>query len=182
MDSYVPSQYLGIIQGVLYDTQITTIPTLKEYVSEQTHVSLPLLEGRRRTEHIALSRQIGMFGLRKRFELPLKQIGDEFGGRDHGTVIHACRTIEDYLQYASGKSGKELFTQLDTYKAPETSTKHTYLSDEFIEQNPHLTQYIKQNPNMNITALLDALYNDLRIHKEDSSSTQVPGDDQLLLF
>ena len=29
---------------------------------------------------------------------PLKSIGDAFGGRDHGTVIHACRQVENMME------------------------------------------------------------------------------------
>ncbi|MEL0118901.1 MAG: helix-turn-helix domain-containing protein [Opitutae bacterium] len=30
--------------------------------------------------------------------LSLKEIGDAFGGRDHGTVIHACKSVEDRME------------------------------------------------------------------------------------
>ncbi|MBB5031784.1 helix-turn-helix domain-containing protein [Prosthecobacter vanneervenii] len=30
-------------------------------------------------------------------KLPLVQIGDEFGGRDHGTVIHACKVVNNLI-------------------------------------------------------------------------------------
>ncbi|MEZ5304713.1 MAG: helix-turn-helix domain-containing protein [Verrucomicrobiales bacterium] len=35
-----------------------------------------------------------MFLARTMTDAKLKDIGDDFGGRDHGTVIHACRTVE----------------------------------------------------------------------------------------
>jgi len=33
---------------------------------------------------------------------PLKAIGDAFGGRDHGTVIHACKQVENMMEQDGG--------------------------------------------------------------------------------
>ena len=44
-----------------------------------------------------LPRQIGMYLARQLTELSLEQIGDYFGGRDHSTVLHACRKVEQAL-------------------------------------------------------------------------------------
>ena len=38
-----------------------------------------------------------MYLVRTLVKMPLIQIGEEFGGRDHGTVIHACRQVEKRL-------------------------------------------------------------------------------------
>ena len=38
-----------------------------------------------------------MYLTRTLTKLPLVQIGDEFGGRDHGTVIHACKVINNLI-------------------------------------------------------------------------------------
>ena len=41
-----------------------------------------------------LPRQVGMYLARKLTPLSLQQIGAYFGGRDHSTVLHACRKVE----------------------------------------------------------------------------------------
>lgn len=51
------------------------------------------LTGPRRPSNIAEARQVAMYLTRHITKLPLTQIGEEFGKRDHGTVIHACKVI-----------------------------------------------------------------------------------------
>jgi hypothetical protein len=47
----------------------------------------------RRPANIAIPRQIAMHLTRELTKAPLKEIGEAFGGRDHGTVIHACKSV-----------------------------------------------------------------------------------------
>jgi chromosomal replication initiator protein len=55
--------------------------------------------GKRRTQAIALPRQVAMYLMRHLTELSLVEIGRCFGGRDHSTVIHACRQIAERIQH-----------------------------------------------------------------------------------
>ena len=67
-----------------------------------THYDLRVgdLTGPRRPSNIALARQVAMYMTRHLTKLPLTQIGEEFGGRDHGTVIHACKTVTARMKAA----------------------------------------------------------------------------------
>lgn len=67
-----------------------------------THYDLRVgdLTGPRRPSNIALARQVAMYLTRHMTKLPLTQIGEEFGGRDHGTVIHACKSITGRMKEA----------------------------------------------------------------------------------
>jgi chromosomal replication initiator protein len=56
------------------------------------------LQTRRRYQNMLLPRQIGMYLARTLTALSLKEIGAYFGGRDHSTVLHACRKIEKDLR------------------------------------------------------------------------------------
>ena len=56
------------------------------------------MTSRRRPNNIAFPRQIAMYLSRILTNLPLKEIGAEFGGRDHGTVIHACKAVENLME------------------------------------------------------------------------------------
>ena len=52
---------------------------------------------RRRPNNIAFPRQIAMYLSRILTNHSLQEIGESFGGRDHGTVIHACKTVENMM-------------------------------------------------------------------------------------
>jgi len=56
------------------------------------------LKGKRRTKEIVRPRQVAMYLLRNLTELPLTQIGDLLGGRDHTTVMHGVGKIEKLLE------------------------------------------------------------------------------------
>jgi chromosomal replication initiator protein len=55
------------------------------------------LQGKKRTQDIALTRQVAMYLARELTDLSFPKIGEEFGGRDHTTVLHACKKIEHTL-------------------------------------------------------------------------------------
>lgn len=54
---------------------------------------------------VLLPRQVGMYLVRRLTDLSLGQIGAYFGGRDHSTVLHACRKVEDALNRDAALSG-----------------------------------------------------------------------------
>ena len=68
-------------------------------VSERFGVRPETLVGKRRTQAIAVPRQVAMYLMRHLTELSLVEIGRCFGGRDHSTVIHACRQIAERIQH-----------------------------------------------------------------------------------
>ncbi len=74
-----------------------TIEEIQRRVAEEFDIRLADINGRRRTANIAHPRQIAMYLARKHTESSLQDIGAAFGGRDHGTVIHAARTVEQKL-------------------------------------------------------------------------------------
>lgn len=51
-----------------------------------------------RTHSIAFPRQIAMWAARKATSLSYAEIGAAFGGRDHGTVVHACEVVERRME------------------------------------------------------------------------------------
>ena len=56
------------------------------------------LSSKRRTKDLTVPRQVAMYLIRELLDLPLVQIGAVFGGRDHSTVIHSIRKVEDSLE------------------------------------------------------------------------------------
>lgn len=71
-----------------------TIDLIQRTVAEHFDVRLADMTSRRRPANIAFARQVAMFLSRRMTKASLVEIGEAFGGRDHGTVIHAIKTIE----------------------------------------------------------------------------------------
>jgi chromosomal replication initiator protein len=66
---------------------------IKLTVAEYYNMKVEEFESKKRTRQIAYPRQIAMYLSRELTDLSLPKIGEEFGGRDHTTVIHACEKI-----------------------------------------------------------------------------------------
>ena len=75
-----------------------TVDRIKEEVSQNFSIKMEDFISKKRTRAIAFPRQIAMYLTRELTDLSLPKIGDEFGGRDHTTVIHACDKINKDLQ------------------------------------------------------------------------------------
>jgi chromosomal replication initiator protein len=75
-----------------------TIDYIQRKIAAHYCVGLTDLIGKRRTQNIALARHVAMYLCRKLTSLSYPEIGALFGGRDHSTVIHANRTIEERMQ------------------------------------------------------------------------------------
>ncbi|MFW6237613.1 MAG: chromosomal replication initiator protein DnaA [Halanaerobiales bacterium] len=73
------------------------IDLIKEVVAGYYNLELEDMISKKRTQKIAFPRQIAMYLSRELTELSLPQIGEDFGGRDHTTVIHAHNKIEDKI-------------------------------------------------------------------------------------
>ncbi|MBU5437970.1 chromosomal replication initiator protein DnaA [Tissierella sp. MSJ-40] len=70
-----------------------TVELIKEIISQNFNVKIDDFNSKKRTRAIAYPRQVAMYLTRELTDLSLPKIGDEFGGRDHTTVIHACDKI-----------------------------------------------------------------------------------------
>ncbi len=71
-----------------------TVSRIQKEVAEHFDIRLQDMTSKRRPANIAFPRQIAMYLSRTMTDLSLVEIGQAFGGRDHGTVIHATRTVE----------------------------------------------------------------------------------------
>jgi chromosomal replication initiator protein len=78
--------------------QSVAIETIQRVVAEYFNLSYIELRGKKRTRTVSLPRQIAMYVARKITDYSTTEIGYEFGGRDHTTVMHACQRIEGLLQ------------------------------------------------------------------------------------
>jgi len=73
------------------------IDAIQKAVAEHFDVRLADMTSRRRPASIAFPRQIAMYLSRSLTKNSLMEIGESFGGRDHGTVIHACKKVSDRM-------------------------------------------------------------------------------------
>ncbi|HEX5608321.1 MAG TPA: chromosomal replication initiator protein DnaA, partial [Candidatus Binatia bacterium] len=74
--------------------QEITVENIQKTICDYFNVKIGDLKAKRRTQNIAVPRQVAMYLCRKYTETSFPAIGDKFGGRDHSTVIHASKTIE----------------------------------------------------------------------------------------
>jgi chromosomal replication initiator protein len=70
-----------------------TIDQIQKKVAEHFDVRIADMTGKRRTANIAFPRQVAMYLARRHTKASLHEIGETFGRRDHGTVLHACKTV-----------------------------------------------------------------------------------------
>ncbi len=82
-----------------------TVERIAQRVGRYFQVEPRQLQTRSRSRGVLLPRQIGMYLARQLTELSLQQIGAYFGGRDHSTVLHACRKVEQALAHDMRLSG-----------------------------------------------------------------------------
>ncbi len=80
------------LEGALM--RVASFASLKRRVAEHFDVRLADMTSKRRPASIAFPRQVAMYLARELTKSSLNEIGDAFGGRDHGTVLHACKLVK----------------------------------------------------------------------------------------
>jgi chromosomal replication initiator protein len=81
-----------------YDQKNVTIDLVQRVVGDYFGLSLNDLKGKKRSKAIAFPRQLAMYIARDLTEFSTTEVGLEFGGRDHTTVMHGCQRIEDRIK------------------------------------------------------------------------------------
>ncbi|MFA4986890.1 MAG: DnaA/Hda family protein, partial [Candidatus Brocadiia bacterium] len=70
-----------------------TIDEIQSAVADEFGLSRSEMNGKTRRKEVAWPRQVGMYLARELTDYSLEEIGGLFGGRDHATVVHACRRV-----------------------------------------------------------------------------------------
>lgn len=86
--------------------RLVSVENIQKTVADYYKIKVADMHSKKRTRDIARPRQIAMTLTKELTQMSLPAIGDAFGGRDHTTVLHACRTIEEMRQ-----SDQEIGTQ-----------------------------------------------------------------------
>ena len=94
------SQVELLLQDIFQEEALNqiTIEMIQKRVAEYYQLRLSDMVSKRRPNNIAFPRQIAMYLSRLHTNHSLQDIGEAFGGRDHGTVIHACKTVENIME------------------------------------------------------------------------------------
>jgi chromosomal replication initiator protein len=82
-------------------TAALTPERIREVVAGQWGVKPEGLASKRRTKDLTVPRQVAMFLIKEILDTPLVAIGEVFGGRDHSTVIHSIRKVEEQVEFDS---------------------------------------------------------------------------------
>jgi chromosomal replication initiator protein len=105
-----------LLQDVLMEQaqNLLTLETIQKRVADHYQIRHSDMTSKRRPANIAMPRQIAMYLARQLTKHSLQEIGDAFGGRDHGTVIHACKTVDNMMEQDDSVRGSVEFlkTQL----------------------------------------------------------------------
>jgi chromosomal replication initiator protein len=90
----------NLLREILHEEGRLTISieVIQKKVAEHFDIRLADMTSKRRPENIAFPRQIAMYLSRQMTESSLSTIGEAYGGRDHGTVLHACRLVKDRME------------------------------------------------------------------------------------
>ncbi|MHA6252974.1 chromosomal replication initiator protein DnaA [Oceanobacillus sp. CAU 1775] len=81
--------------------KVITVEVIQEVISKVYNIRMDDFSAKKRTKSIAFPRQIAMYLSRELTDLSLPKIGEEFGGRDHTTVIHAHDKISRMIEEES---------------------------------------------------------------------------------
>lgn len=88
------------IKDILNETQPlpVTIEKITSEVARTYNVSPEDIRSRKRNASISTARMVAMYCVREITGISMEEIGSQFGGRDHSTVVYACNTIQTRLQ------------------------------------------------------------------------------------
>jgi chromosomal replication initiator protein len=84
------------------ETRRVTVDRIQHEVATDYGVTVEGLKSRKRTKNLTVPRQVAMHLCRQLTDLPLVEIGQAFGGRDHTTVIHACDKVDSQIKSNRG--------------------------------------------------------------------------------
>jgi chromosomal replication initiator protein len=88
------------VLDVMYPRPLSSVPSIaviQASVAAHHHVSVEELKSASRVARIAWARQVAIHLARQHTSASLSAIGDAFGGRNHATVLHACKRVSDRI-------------------------------------------------------------------------------------
>jgi chromosomal replication initiator protein len=88
-----------VLKNIIKEIQSdVSVDFIQKTVSEYFKVDLEAIKGKVKKREIVIPRQVAMYFCKRYTQLTLALIGENFGGRDHSTVIHALESVEDMMK------------------------------------------------------------------------------------
>lgn len=88
-----------VLKNIIKEIQSdVSVDFIQKTVSEYFKVDLDSLKSKIKKREIVIPRQVAMYFCKRYTQLTLALIGENFGGRDHSTVIHALESVEDMMK------------------------------------------------------------------------------------
>lgn len=78
--------------------KVITTEDIQEAVANRYHIKVSDLKSKRRTKTLVHPRQLAMYLCRELTDASFPEIGRDFGGKDHTTIIHACKQVQKSLE------------------------------------------------------------------------------------
>lgn len=97
----------SVLQKLLRDqvSQVSneniTIDTVQKVVADYYNISVSDIKGKKRSSHVVVPRQIAIYIARQLGGFSYPQLGDDFGGRDHTTIMHSFNLVDDKIKIDS---------------------------------------------------------------------------------
>lgn len=91
---------------------------IRELVARRWRVRADALASKRRTKDITVPRQVAMYLMKEMLGMSLARIGEHFGGRDHSTVIHSIRKVEEQMRHDADFRG-QVQAALEEVRGPD---------------------------------------------------------------
>lgn len=105
------------------DGPIQSPERVRELVARRWRVREDALASKRRTRDVTVPRQVAMYLIKETLGMPLSRIGDLFGGRDHSTVIHSIRKVEEEMERDPAFRGLVEATRRELEDGSDRSTR-----------------------------------------------------------
>jgi len=88
-----------VLKNIVKEIQSdVSVDFIQKTVADYFKVDIELLKAKVKKREIVIPRQLAMYFCKRYTQLTLALIGENFGGRDHSTVIHALESVEDMMK------------------------------------------------------------------------------------
>ncbi len=90
----------SVLKDMVHETEkLISVDMIQKNVAHHYKLNINDLKTKRRNRNVVLPRQVAMYLSRQMTNLSLPEIGSAFGGKDHTTVLHSCRKIEEEMTH-----------------------------------------------------------------------------------
>ena len=99
-------------------TENISLDVIQKVVADNYQISISDIKGKKRDKKFVTPRHIAMYISRTLTEISFTELGNEFGGRDHTTVMNACENVEEQIKVDSSFESKIqlLIREIKDYK------------------------------------------------------------------